>query len=106
LPQHIHTVRREVAVISCHETLDPAADVESALAADIELILLDDVDLVVRNDSRERLRQYFSDRKTKSGKPVGFVVTCQDPALIGDMLSTEPTLVTLELSPEPVEVAR
>jgi RND superfamily putative drug exporter len=106
LPQHIHTVRREVAVISCHETLDPAADVEAALTADIELILLDDVDVVVRSDSRDRLRQYFSDRKTKSGTPVAFVVTCQDPALIGDMLPTAPTPVTLALSSEPVEVTR
>jgi RND superfamily putative drug exporter len=106
LPQHIHTVRREVAVISCHETPDPAADVEAALASDVELILLDDVDTVVRNDSRERLRQSFSDRTTRSGKPVSFVVTCQAPALIGDLVAGEPALVTLELNPEPVEVTR
>ncbi len=104
LPQHIHTMRREVAVISCHESLDPAADVEAALAGDIELILLDDVDTVVRNDSRSGLRQSFSNRETRSGKPATFVVTCQDPALIGDLLPTEPTPVTLELSSQPVEV--
>lgn len=106
LPQHLHTVRREVAVISCHETLDAAADLEAALASDIELILLDDVDLVVRGDSRNRLRQSFSDCKSRSGKPVAFVVTCQDPALIGDLLPTESAPVTLALSPEPVEVTR
>jgi putative drug exporter of the RND superfamily len=105
LPQHIYTVRRDVAVISCHETPDPAADVEAALANDIELILLDDVDVGLRNDSREHLRQAFSDRTTRSGKPVTFVITCQSPALIGDLLPTEPTPVTLELSPEPVEVS-
>ena len=29
LPQHINTVRREVAVISCHESSDPAAEVQA-----------------------------------------------------------------------------
>jgi RND superfamily putative drug exporter len=106
LPQHITTVRREVAVISCHDTRDPAADVEAALASDVELILLDDVDVVLRNEPRQRLRQHFSDRKTESGKPVAFVVTCQDPALIGDLLPAEPTPVALALSSEPVEVTR
>jgi RND superfamily putative drug exporter len=106
LPQHINTVRREVTVISCHETVEPAADVAAALASDIELILLDDIDLVVRGGSRQQLRQYLSDRKTGSGKPVAFVVTCQDPALIGDLLPTEPTPVTLEMTSEQLEVTR
>jgi RND superfamily putative drug exporter len=106
LPQRLNFVRREVAVISCHETLDPAADVEAALASDIELILLDDVDLVLRGHSRERLRQSFSDRTTRSGKPASFVVTCQDPALIGDLLPTELAPVALDLSRELVEVSR
>lgn len=104
LPQHLHTVRRKVAVISCHDTLDPAGDVEGALASDIALILIDDVDLVLRNESRERLRQYFSDRKTKSGKPVAFVITCQDPALIADLLPSDPPPVTFAMSQEPVGV--
>jgi RND superfamily putative drug exporter len=106
LPQHLYTVRREVTVISCHETLDPAADVKAALDNDIELILLDDVDVVVRNETRSQLRQYLSNRKSRSGNPVTIVVTCQDPALISDLLPAEPTAVTLELSSESVEVAR
>jgi RND superfamily putative drug exporter len=106
LPQHISAVRREVAVISCHETPEPAADVAAALADDIELILLDDVDLVVRGDSRSQLRQFFSDRETSSGSPATFVVTCQDPALIDDLLPEPAAVSTLELISEPVEVAR
>jgi RND superfamily putative drug exporter len=106
MPQHLHTVRRDGAVISCHETLDPAADVEAALANDIELILLDDVDLVLRKDARAQLRQFFSDRTTRSGKPASFMVTCQDPALIGDLLPTESAPVTLDLNPQPVQVSR
>jgi RND superfamily putative drug exporter len=98
LPQHINTVRREVAVISCHETLDPAADVAAALADDVRLILIDDVDLVLHREARERLRQYFSDRKAS------FVLTCQDPALIADLLPTD--AVTLELAAAPLEVSR
>jgi RND superfamily putative drug exporter len=98
LPQHINTVRREVAVVSCHETLDPAADVAAALADDVQLILIDDVDVVLRRDARERLRQYFSDRTAS------FVITCQDPAQIGDLLPTDAR--TLELAAAPLEVAR
>jgi putative drug exporter of the RND superfamily len=98
LPQHINAVRREVAVISCHETLDPAADVAAALADDVQLILIDDVDAVLRRDARERLRQYFSDRTAS------FVITCQDPALIADLLPTD--AVTLELTAAPLEVSR
>jgi RND superfamily putative drug exporter len=104
LPQHINTVRCEVAVISCHESPDPAADVEAALGGGIELILLDDVDVVLRKDSRDRLLQSFSERKTRSGEPASFVVTCQNPALIGDLLPTE--LVTLELTSAVLEVTR
>jgi putative drug exporter of the RND superfamily len=102
LPQHLYTVRRKVAVISCHETPDPATDVEAALADDIELILIDDVDMVVRAGSRDLLRQAFSGRKTSSGKPVSFVVTCQDPALIDDLFLSEAT--TLGLTSGPVKV--
>jgi len=98
LPQHINTVRREVAVVSCHESLDPAADVASALADGVQLILVDDVDVVLRRDAREPLRQYFSDRKAS------FVITCQDPALIGDLLPTD--AVTLELAAAPLEVSQ
>ena len=98
LPQHLTTVRRDVAVISCHDTLNPAADVMAALADDVELILIDDVDLVLRNDSREQLRQAFSDREAT------FVVTCQNPALIGDMLPADP--VMLELTSAALEASR
>ncbi|MGA5544930.1 MMPL family transporter [Mycobacterium sp. NPDC051198] len=104
LPQHINTVRREVAVISCHESHDPAGEVEAALATDVELILLDDVDLVLRGHIRDRLRQYFSERKGQAGIPVTFVMTCQDPALIADLVPAEPTAITLALSSETVEV--
>jgi RND superfamily putative drug exporter len=105
LPQHINTVRREVAVISCHETPDPAADVKAALADDVELILIDDVDVVLRKDARDSLRQYFSDRATASGEPAAFVITCQDPALIADLLPTGPSVVSYSLHPA-VEVIR
>lgn len=104
LPQHIGGVRREVAVISCQETTDAAAEVEAALAGDIELILLDDVDVVIRNSSRNALRQRFSEGKTRAGRPATFVVTCQDPALIGDLLPAE--VISLELTSRPVEAAR
>lgn len=104
LPQHIGGVRRKVSVISCRDTTDAAAEVEAALAGDIELILLDDVDVVLRGSSRNALRQCFSERKTGSGGPATFVVTCQDPALIDDLLPAE--VSTLELTSRPVEAAR
>ncbi|WP_242657189.1 MMPL family transporter [Mycobacterium talmoniae] len=104
LPQHISTVRRKVAVISCHEAPDPAAEVGAALAGNIELILLDDVDIVVRADSRSKLRQYLSNRTTAAGKPATFVLTCQDPDLVDDLLPAT-SMATFELNPKTVEVA-
>jgi hypothetical protein len=53
---------------------------------------------VLRRDAREHLRQYFSDRTAS------FVITCQDPALIADLLPTN--AVTLELTAAPLEVSR
>lgn len=104
LPQHMNRVRRDVAVISCHDSPNPADEVEAALAADVELVLLDDIDHVLRSDVRNLLRQYFSDRKAGPEKLVTFVVTCQSPALIADLLPAEPTVLTLALRPETVEV--
>ncbi|MDO3297757.1 MMPL family transporter [Mycobacteroides abscessus subsp. massiliense] len=107
LPQHITSVRRNVAVISCHEAIDPAAEVQAALDDNVELILIDDIDIVIRNAFREKLRQFLAERRTNSGRAVTYVLTCQDPALITDLLPAEPSTVTpLDLTSEAAEVTQ
>jgi RND superfamily putative drug exporter len=99
LPQHAHTVRTKVALISCRDT-DAAADqARDAVVAGIELILLDDLDTVVNTAQRDSLRDLFtrSDRTT-------FVFTCQNPVLLQDILPPE-KLVTVAMAAQPVGVA-
>jgi len=102
LPQLLRTVRRKVAVIPCRQVADPHAVVTHALADGIELILLDDADLVVRMDERDQLRDELATRRTSSGRPVTYVLTCQDPARLGDLLPADPDVVMmLNVDPKP-----
>ncbi|QLL07533.1 MMPL family transporter [Mycobacterium vicinigordonae] len=99
VPQHLRTVRRHVAVIDCRTTTDPDTDVNAALGADIALILLDDVDLILRPATREHLRAALAARTTASGQPATFVLTCQDPARIADLLPADTGVTdTLDLT--------
>ncbi|ADD42994.1 MMPL family transporter [Stackebrandtia nassauensis] len=86
LPQHSHALRREAELIDCGQTPDPARRVTAALADGVRLILLDDVDWVLRTDTRDQLRALLSDRRNRSGEPVSYVVTCQDPDRIRDLI--------------------
>lgn len=86
LPQHAHAVRRKVAVIRCRDAADPVGEVATALRDDVELVLLDDADLVLRTDARDTLRELLVRRRTRSGRPAAFVLTCQDPERIHDLL--------------------
>jgi putative drug exporter of the RND superfamily len=101
LPQHTHALRRDVAVIRCQDTPDPTGEISSALDDGVELVLLDDVDLVLRADAREALRRILSYSRTHTGNPVSFVLTCQDPNRIRDLLPARTHLYALR---QPVEV--
>ncbi|MFB6726009.1 MMPL family transporter [Kribbella sp. NPDC056345] len=79
LPQHSHALRRAVHVIRCREVTDPGAAAAAALADGVELVLLDDVDVVLRTDARDALRDVLA-------RDASFVVSCQDPERIRDLL--------------------
>ena len=101
LPQHVHALRREVTVIGCRDITAPSSEVASALADDIELVLVDDADLVLRTDERDALRDLIARRRTASGRPATFVLTCQDPDRLADLLPADAALYSLA---QPVEV--
>jgi RND superfamily putative drug exporter len=101
LPQHTHALRREVAVIRCHETADAAGEISAAADDGVELVLLDDVDLVLRADARDALRRILAFCRTPAGRPVSFVLTCQDPNRIRDLVPARTHLYVLR---QPVEV--
>jgi RND superfamily putative drug exporter len=101
LPQHVHALRREVTVIGCRDIATPSSEVASALADDIELVLVDDADLVLRTDERDVLRDLIGRRRTASGRPATFVLTCQDPDRVADLLPADARLFSLA---QPVEV--
>jgi RND superfamily putative drug exporter len=67
----------------------------------VELVLLDDVDLVLRPDARDVLRRILAFCRTDAGKPVSFVLTCQDPDRIRDLLPARTHLYALR---QPAEV--
>jgi len=104
LPQHAHALRPEVEVVDCRRTPDLEPRIAAALGDDVRLVLLDDVDLVLRTGTRDALRNWIAARRNGSGEPVAFVVTCQDPERIQDLLPAD----ALWLAPAtpPVEVAR
>ncbi|QUQ67956.1 MMPL family transporter [Kutzneria sp. CA-103260] len=101
LPQHVHALRREVTVIGCRDITAPSSEVAAALADDIELVLVDDADLVLRTDERDVLRDLIARRRTASGRPATFVLTCQDPDRLADLLPADARLFSLA---QPVEV--
>jgi RND superfamily putative drug exporter len=86
LPQHTHALRRDVALIACRDTTDPAGIAIEALETDATLIVIDDVDLVLRTDTRDRLRQVLAYAPTAARQPVSFVLSCQDPERIRDLV--------------------
>lgn len=103
LPQHVHALRPRVAVVGGRDDRDPAGRVTEALARDIELILVDDADLVLRSEARARLRDQIGFRVTAGGSPATFVLTCQDPGRVADLLP--PTATQLySLTYRPAEV--
>lgn len=107
LPQHIRTVRRQVAVIDCRDMTEPGCALDEALADDIELILLDDVDTIIRPAERDHLRRALAERRTRSGRPATYAVTCQDLDRINDLLPADTTVVhTVHLHPEHIGAIR
>ncbi|MBL0886284.1 MMPL family transporter [Myceligenerans indicum] len=91
LPQHVHALRAHVAVVDGRDDLNPAGAVTEALAHDVELILVDDADLVLRSADRARLRDQIAFRVTGTGLPATFVLTCQDPGRVADLLPPDGT---------------
>ncbi|TDO33971.1 RND superfamily putative drug exporter [Kribbella sp. VKM Ac-2527] len=97
LPQHSHALRREVHVIRCRDVTDPGAEAAAAIADGVGLVLLDDIDVVLRTDARDALRDVLARPGTAS-----FVVSCQDPERIRDLLPA--TTQLFGLAPQPAEV--
>ncbi|MEI8409863.1 MULTISPECIES: MMPL family transporter [unclassified Kribbella] len=95
LPQHSHSLRRDVHVIRCRDVADPGPEVAAAIADGVGLVLLDDVDVVLRTDQRNALREVLAG-------PGTFVVSCQDPERIRDLLPI--TTQLFGLAPQLAEV--
>ncbi|GAB3163304.1 MMPL family transporter [Amycolatopsis stemonae] len=105
LPQHSHALRRDVAVVPCRDTADPAGQITTALDHDAGLVVVDDVDLVLRTDVRDRLRDLLAERRTHSSSPATFVLTCQDPDRIRDLLPAGTTRLHALTATQPAEVS-
>ncbi|MBL0887420.1 MMPL family transporter [Myceligenerans indicum] len=103
LPQHVHALRPQVAVVGVRTDADPAGTVATALADDVRLILVDDADLVLRSAERARLRHQLARRVTATGRSVAFVLTCQDPDRVADLLPPGATQLHA-MTPRPAEV--
>jgi putative drug exporter of the RND superfamily len=97
LPQHTHALRRDVAVVPCRDTKDPARQIAAAL--DAGLVVVDDVDLVLRTDIRDRVRALLAEPGNTT-----FVLTCQDPERVRDLLPWQHTQLHALTAPQPVEV--
>ncbi|MFE3176476.1 MMPL family transporter [Amycolatopsis sp. NPDC059090] len=104
LPQHAHALRRDVAVVPCREEENPARQIAEALRSDAGLIVVDDVDLVLRTDVRDQVRALLGDRRTRSGEAATFVLTCQDPDRIRDLLPAGATRLHGLTAAKPAEV--
>ncbi|MFE0022615.1 MMPL family transporter [Amycolatopsis sp. NPDC059021] len=104
LPQHTHALRRDVAVVPCRDTGDPARQIAAALDGDAGLIVVDDIDLVLRTDVRDQVRALLAERRTRSAGPATFVLTCQDPERIRDLLPEAAHLHALTAA-QPAEVS-
>ncbi|MGW4063450.1 MMPL family transporter [Amycolatopsis sp. NPDC004747] len=97
LPQHTHALRRDVAVIPCRAVKDPARQI--ARDGDAGLVVVDDVDLVLRADLRGHVRRLVAERGATT-----FVLTCQDPERIADLLPADAHLHALT-AVQPAEVS-
>ncbi|MGW5723141.1 MMPL family transporter [Amycolatopsis sp. NPDC003865] len=95
LPQHTHALRRDVAVVPCRDEQDPVRRI-----GDAELVVVDDVDLVLRPGTRDRLRAVLAERGSTT-----FVLTCQDPERIRDLLPGGATHLLALTAAQPVEVS-
>ncbi|HEX7657849.1 MAG TPA: MMPL family transporter [Pseudonocardiaceae bacterium] len=112
MPQHVRAVRRRVALIRCGDTVDPLREATAALDDEVELILFADADLVLGADDRNRLRDLLAYGHTRAGRPASFVLTCQDPERLSDLLPADARMVsgdphtvsTYPVSTHPVEV--
>ncbi|MET8757772.1 MMPL family transporter [Lentzea sp. NPDC004782] len=98
LPQHTHALRRDVAVVACRDTGNPARQIAAALDDDAALIVVDDVDLVLRTDVRDQVRALLA------AGAATFVLTCQDPERIRDLLPGHVTHLHALTAAQPVEV--
>ncbi|MEW1843537.1 MMPL family transporter [Nonomuraea angiospora] len=94
VPQHARAVRRAVALIPCREAKDPAGDARAALANGARLLVLENLDAVVRTEQRAELARLLA-RLPDTG-PAAAVVSCQDPALVRDLLPPD-TVTDLSL---------
>lgn len=103
LPQHAHALRPQAALVDARSDLDPTATVDAALLDGVTLILVDDADLVLRSTLRDRLRNQLQQRATLAGEPVTYILTCQDPARIADLMPPGATQVC-PMTTRPVEV--
>ncbi|UKD51046.1 MMPL family transporter [Amycolatopsis sp. FU40] len=104
LPQHAHALRRDVAVVPCRDEENPARQIAEALESDAGLIVVDDVDLVLRTDVRDQVRALLDDRRTRSGEAATFVLACQDPERIRDLLPAGATRLHGLTAAQPTEV--
>ncbi|WP_372669223.1 MMPL family transporter [Amycolatopsis kentuckyensis] len=95
LPQHTHALRRDVAVVPCRAEPDPTRRI-----GDAALVVLDDVDLVLRTDVRDRVRALLAERGSTT-----FVLTCQDPERIRDLLPGGATHLHALTAVQPAEVS-
>ncbi|MFC0437062.1 MMPL family transporter [Kutzneria buriramensis] len=105
LPQHTHALRRDVAVVPCRDTTDPARQIADALAGDAALVVVDDIDLVLRTDVRDQVRALLAERRSCSAGTATFVVTCQDPERIRDLMPARATHLHVLTAAQPVEVS-
>jgi RND superfamily putative drug exporter len=104
LPQHTHALRRDVAVIPCRDTTNPVPQAAAALDSDAGLVLIDDVDLILRTDARDQLRTLLAERSGRSAGAASFVLTCQDPERIRDLVPAAATRLHT-LTAQPAEVS-
>ncbi len=104
LPQHTHALRRDVAVVACRDTKDPARQIADALDDNAGLVVVDDVDLVLRTDIRDQLRALLAERRTRSAGTATVVLTCQDPERIRDLLPSRATHLHALIAAQPAEV--
>ena len=106
LPQHRGAVRSQVALIPCATSEKPDEDLDAALADGVQLVLVDDLDQVINARRREAIQRRMRSATTAadgSAQRTSFVVTCQDPVPLSDLLPEEALTLALTAEPDPRE---